>query len=81
LDKDELRLGRKRDENDLPLKGLSAARHQAVIRYQEGDYVIISLFPEKPALVNEIPAHPQAVLKSGDTLRLGETVLHFEMQA
>ncbi len=81
LDKDEFHLGRKRDENDLPLKGLSAARHQAVIRYQEGDYVIFSLFPEKPALVNEIPAHPQAVLKSGDTLRLGETVLHFEMQA
>jgi hypothetical protein len=80
LDKDEFRLGRKRDENDLPLKGLSAARQQAVIRYQAGDYVIFSLYPEKPVLVNEIPAHPQAVLKSGDTLRLGETVLHFEMQ-
>jgi hypothetical protein len=80
LDNDEIHLGRKREENDIPLKGLSAARRQAVIRYQEGEYVITSLFPEKPALVNEIPAHPQAVLKSGDTLRLGETVLHFEMQ-
>jgi hypothetical protein len=80
LEKDEFRLGRKRDENDLPLMGLSAARQQAIIRYLEGDYVIISLYPEKPALVNEIPALPQAVLKSGDTLRLGETVLHFELQ-
>jgi hypothetical protein len=79
LDKDEFHLGRKREENDLPLKGLSAARHQAVIRYQEGDYVIFSLYPEKPVLVNELPANPQAVLKSGDTLRLGETVLHFEL--
>jgi hypothetical protein len=80
LDKEEIRLGRKREENDIPLKGLSAARRQAIIRYQEGEYVITSLYPEKPALVNEIPAHPQAVLQSGDTLRLGETVLHFEMQ-
>ena len=80
LDKDEIRLGRKREENDIPLKGLSSARRQAIIRYAEGEYIITSLYPEKPALVNEIPAHPQAVLQSGDTLRLGETVLHFEMQ-
>jgi hypothetical protein len=80
INQDEIRLGRKRDENDVPVKGLSAARQQAVIRYQEGEYIIFSLYPEKPVLVNEIPAHPQAVLKSGDTLRLGETVLHFEMQ-
>jgi VWFA-related protein len=74
----EVRLGRKRDENDIQLKGLNASRHQASIRYEQGQYVIYTLSPNNPALVNNSPVTNMQALKAGDIIRLGETVLRVE---
>jgi Ca-activated chloride channel family protein len=74
----EVRLGRKREENDIPLQGLKASRRQAVIRFEQGRYVIYSLNPENPVLVNGSAVTEAHVLQPGDTLRLGETLLRYE---
>ena len=76
---DEVRLGRKRDENDIPLKGLSASRHHAVIRCIQGEYVIFTLNPKNPVIVNDQPVIDQQILHNGDLIRAGETVLRFEL--
>ena len=39
----EVKLGRKGEENDVPLKGLNASRRHAVIRFEMGEYVIYTL--------------------------------------
>jgi VWFA-related protein len=74
----EVRLGRKRDENDIALKGLKASRRQASIRFEQGLYAIYSLSANNPVLVNDKPVVQMQVLKPGDLIRLGETVLRFE---
>jgi Ca-activated chloride channel homolog len=75
----ETKLGRKRDENDIPLKGLKASRHHASIRFEQGLYVIYGLSPNNPVLVNNQPIQQKQVLRTGDTIQLGETILRFEM--
>jgi hypothetical protein len=80
LSSDEISLGRRRAENDIPLKGLSASRRQAVIRRDQGQYVIYSLKPENPVLVNGNPIIHQQILQAGDEIKAGETVLRFEVQ-
>jgi hypothetical protein len=72
----DVRLGRKHDENDIVLKGLKASRMHAIIRYQQGQYIIEALNPDNPLLINEQPTR-QHILRSGDTIRLGETLLRF----
>lgn len=74
----EIRLGRKRDENDIPLKGLNASRRQATIRHEQGQYVIYSLNKDNPVFINDHPVNGAQALKPGDVLRLGETVMRFE---
>ena len=78
LGADEVRLGRKRDGNDVPLKGLSASRYHAVIRFDQNQYVIYCLNQNNPVIVNNIPIPQQYVLQPGDMIRLGETILTFE---
>ena len=73
----EIRLGRKSDENEVPLKGLKASRRHAVIRFEQGQYVIYGLSPNNPVVVNNAPVS-QYVLKAGDVIRLGETTLRYE---
>ena len=46
LGESEIKLGRKREENDISLKGTSASRHHAVIRFEQGQYIIYSLNAE-----------------------------------
>jgi VWFA-related protein len=75
----ETKLGRKRDENDIPLKGLKASRRHASIRLEQGLYVIYSLSPNNPVLVNNTPIQHKHVLRPGDVIQLGETILRFEM--
>jgi len=57
---------------------LNASRRQASIRYEQGQYVIYTLNPNNPALVNNSPVTNKAALKGGDIIRLGETVLRVE---
>lgn len=73
----EVRLGRKRDENDIPLAGRNASRQHAVIRYERGQYVIVALKPVNPVIVNN-HSETQHVLQPGDVIRLGETTLRYE---
>lgn len=75
----ETRLGRKRDENDIPLKGLGASRHHALIKFDDSKHIIVSLNPENPVLVNDQPVMQQ-VLTNGDIIRAGETALIYEKQ-
>jgi VWFA-related protein len=75
----ETRLGRKRDENDIPLKGLGASRHHAVIRQSEDHFEILALNPQNPIIVNEKEITQQYILKPGDEIRAGDTVFRFEI--
>jgi VWFA-related protein len=74
----ETRLGRKRDENDVPLKGLSASRYHAVIMLTPEGYELRNLNPGNPTFVNGIPISDSAILKNGDVIRAGESEFWFE---
>jgi hypothetical protein len=73
-----IRLGRKRDENDIPLKGLKASRRHALIKFENGQYVVQSLSPDNPVLINGEPVTDRQILKSGDLIQLGETKMRYE---
>jgi VWFA-related protein len=77
LQGDEIRLGRKRDENDVPLQGLSASRRHAVIRCQNDQYILLSLKPENQVTVNGQPVS-QWSLQPGDKIQLGQSIFMFE---
>lgn len=80
LGENEFRLGRKSDENDLQLKGLNASRKHAVIRFENGQFVIYALNLNNPVIINNEPIVHQHVLRNGDMILLGETLLRFEQQ-
>jgi VWFA-related protein len=75
---EQVRLGRKRDENDIPIKGLSASRQHAVIYRYGNQHLIASVKPENPAYVNDQPVVQQHTLQNGDVIRIGETLLRYE---
>lgn len=70
----EIRLGRKREDNDIPLKGLNASRRMAVIRLVEGALMIYSLNPTNPIIINGQSMPQQVMLEVGDQITLGESV-------
>jgi len=75
-------LGRKREDNDIPLKGQNASRHHAVIRLYQGQHFIYSRNAENPVLVNDVPVdvnQPQ-LLQPGDRIRAGESLFVYEIQ-
>ncbi len=74
----EIRLGRKRDENDIPLQGLNASRRHAVIRFEQGQYIIQGLSANNPVIVNNEPISQPRALQTGDVIQLGDTTLRFE---
>jgi pSer/pThr/pTyr-binding forkhead associated (FHA) protein len=74
----EVRLGRKRDENDISLEGRKASRKHAVIRHEAGHYVIYSLSADNPVIVNNTPVVRSYILQQGDEIQLGDTVLKYE---
>ncbi len=80
LAENEVRMGRKRDENDIPLKGLTASRQQAVIRHQTEGFVLYSLKPDNLMIVNETPVLDHVVLQHGDRIRAGDSIFIFEVQ-
>ncbi|MBN1666490.1 MAG: VWA domain-containing protein [Anaerolineales bacterium] len=75
---EEIHLGRLQRENDIPLQGTTASRNMALIHWQDGHYLVYSLVPENPVIVNDQPVAQQVVLQPGDQLRLGESVFVFE---
>lgn len=74
----EVSLGRKRDENDIHLKGRSASRRMAVIRASQEGYTLYNLSPNNPAVVNGTPVHQQKLLQNGDLIQMGESQFTFE---
>ncbi|MFC1996956.1 Ig-like domain-containing protein [Chloroflexota bacterium] len=79
LGNNEVRLGRKRSINDIPLMGRKASREQGLIQYDQGQFVLHSLNLDNPMLVNDYPVARQ-VLQSGDLIRGGESTFRFEIQ-
>ena len=80
LGENDFRLGRRHDENDLPLKGTSASRKHAIIRLENGQHVIYALNWNNPVIINNQPVSQKHVLEDGDMIQLGETQLRFQRQ-
>jgi hypothetical protein len=78
LSSENSRLGRKRDENDIPVKSLKSSRIHAVINFNHGQYGFRSLDTRNPVTVNNEPMQ-QRVLTDGDVNQTGETILKFEL--
>jgi hypothetical protein len=76
----EIRLGRKRDENDIPLQGATASRRHAVVRVQNGAHVIYSLKTDNLVQVNGVPV-TQHLLRPGDHVRLGDSEFEYSRAA
>ena len=74
----ETRLGRKKDENEIPLMGRNASRRHAMIRPYDGKHIIYTLSPNNPVVINDQPVPQQQVLNPGDIIRLGESVFLYE---
>ncbi|MFC2028631.1 VWA domain-containing protein [Chloroflexota bacterium] len=76
ITEEETRLGRRKADNDIPLKGLKASRQQAVIRNRAGVCTIFSLKSDNPVVVNGASV-PQKDLEPGDVIRMGESEFRF----
>ena len=74
----EIRMGRKREENDVPLAGQTASRRHAVIRHSQGYYYLYNLRTDNPVLVNGNPIMQQHMLQPGDLIQAGDSIFRFE---
>lgn len=80
LFENDIHIGRKKEENDIPLKGLKASRRQGIISLKPEGYILISINPENPMIVNGSPAPGELLLVNGDLIQAGESEFVFEMQ-
>ena len=80
LDKAEVRLGRRKATNDIPLLGLKASRDHAIISLQPDGYCIRPINLDNPILINGIPIEEEVILKDGDQIEAGESSFIFELQ-
>jgi len=76
----EIKLGRKREENDIHLKGRTASRQHAIIRLHPEGFVIYTRNPDNPVIVNGNIEKQQRLLQFGDEIQLGESVFLFELK-
>ncbi len=74
VDKEEISFGRKQQDNDIQLQGLSASRRMAVLRRVPEGLLLHPLHPENPVIVNGQPMNHQVLLTSGDKVQMGESV-------
>ncbi|NIM96073.1 MAG: VWA domain-containing protein [Anaerolineales bacterium] len=75
---EEVRIGRKRDANDIHATGLSASRRHAIIRAIEGRFVLFNLNPANPTVINGQAVETQHALSPGDEIQVGESVFRFQ---
>jgi hypothetical protein len=73
----EIKVGR-RQGNDVHLSSTKASREHALIRYENGYYVLYNLRPENPPLVNNIKVPQKQSIKPGDVIQFGEDILRYE---
>ncbi|MGD8554800.1 MAG: VWA domain-containing protein [Anaerolineales bacterium] len=78
LGQEDVKIGRRREDNDIQAAGLSASRNHAVIQFLEGQYVLRDLRPDNPSYVNGQPVYEQCILAMGDTIQIGESVFRFQ---
>jgi VWFA-related protein len=78
LGQEDVKIGRRREDNDIQAAGLSASRNHAVIQLQEGQYVLSDLRADNPSYVNGQPVYEQCILATGDTIQIGESVFRFQ---
>lgn len=79
LSSDQVTLGRKGSDNDIPLSGLSASRYMARISFEDGKHIIRSLKIENPVLVNNQPVQLWE-LQPGDQIQAGDSIFIYELQ-
>lgn len=79
LSENDIRLGRKRDDNEIVLMGLKASRNHAIIRHEPEGFVLYTLRVENPVIVNGVPSDDQILLKHGDVIEAGESKFVFEV--
>jgi sigma-B regulation protein RsbU (phosphoserine phosphatase) len=66
--------------NTIQIVDRKMSRHHAEILYLNGDYVLRDLGSKNGTHVNEVLVTEERVLKSGDRIRVGDTVLVFESE-
>lgn len=79
LGKDQISLGRKSTDNDIPLSGLGASRYMARISFEDGKHIIRSLKVENPVFVNNQPVESWE-LQNGDQIQAGESIFVYELR-
>lgn len=73
----EMSVGRRRT-NAIQLRSSKASREHAVIRYENGAYVMYNLSQNNPPLVNNMQVFQKHTLNSGDIIQFGEDVFRYE---
>lgn len=79
LSSEQVTLGRKGSDNDIPLSGLSASRYMARISFEDGKHIIRSLKIENPVLVNNQPVQLWE-LQPGDQIKAGDSIFIYELK-
>jgi len=79
LAKEELRIGRKRDANDVHAAGRSASRQHAVIQKRGPGYVLYNLNPSNPTFINGSPVEREANLSNGDLIQIGDSTFRVQL--
>ena len=80
LAKEELRIGRKRDANDVHAAGRSASRQHAVIQKRGPGYVLYNLNPSNPTFINGSPVEREANLSNGDLIQIGDSTFRVNLE-
>ena len=77
LGAEEIKVGR-RQGNNIQLKSPKASREHALIRYENGYYVLHNLRPDNPPLVNNKQVWQKQILNPGDVIQFGDDALRYE---
>jgi Ca-activated chloride channel family protein len=80
LAREEMRIGRKRDVNEVHVKGRSASRRHAEIHRTEAGFKLFNLNPQNPTYVNDKAVTTETNLSPGDVLHIGESTFRFEAE-
>jgi len=79
LGKEKLRIGRKRDANDIHAAGRSASRQHAVIKKHTSGYVLYNLNPSNPTYINGSQIEREANLSNGDLVQIGDSTFRVQL--
>lgn len=80
LVKDETKIGRVSNRNDLVLDDLAVSREHAAVRRQGEEFVLHDLKSANGTLVNGEWVDAPRVLKTGDVVSIGKTECSFDME-